>query len=492
MNFLKYLMLFLFTYPMYSFANTNVEQAMQAYKEKQYDQAAHILATHFNQINTSNAINKLKAALIFSKNLKLYQDIYQKSKTNQKKYLTALAHDSTENHSLFAKLYLAEILVSNKKFKEAETLLKEFIKAISPNNQYAHIANTNLAWISYAKNDIEKYHQYLDRVDKSRPLVALSIQHMQVQLTGKTRDSLKKTKEYEQAYLAENNALSSRFANYIIQAYLSYNDLQSAANIFSHLDQRQPSYVENLGKQKTLKFYDASLVDSIAKLYFELSKTLLKSVAKDPKYHDLAIFHLSELGLIRQGTKATEKYLAQVEKLKRLPKNMRSLTRIRSTTHQYLNGQHHRAYQAWQEMMNGFKTKPVQSADIVLMCIYLDANCPKIIKTAQVFAEDGQSNRFEALSTNVGRYYLQKRNHVKALRLFANALDRSKTKNLFTNDPMLLLNYAEALRLNKKFSESLQILFSLGKHFPILRQVQNAVQGEYLYSQRSNGFNYLY
>ncbi|MDX1812129.1 MAG: hypothetical protein R3240_09290, partial [Gammaproteobacteria bacterium] len=67
------------------------------------------------------------------------------------------------------------------------------------------------------------------------------------------------------------------------------------------------------------------------------------------------------------------------------------------------------------------------------------------------------------------------------------ALDRSAMNSLLANDPILLLNLAEAYRVNKKYSKALQVYFSLGQNFPVMRQVQDAVQGEYLFQQRSTG-----
>ena len=201
----------------------------------------------------------------------------------------------------------------------------------------------------------------------------------------------------------------------------------------------------------------------------------------------MAVFYLSDLELITSNKTSAKKFKESMLNLKRLPKSLAALRDIRQNGHAYLYGKTTRAHQAWEKAVNNAKNNPAVGAEAILMCLYLNASCPTIVQTARLKAENGRSKRFEDLNTNVGRYFLLKKENNKAVRLLENALDRSKADGILMNDPILLLNLAEIYRLEKRFSESLQIYFSLGQNFPILRQVQDAVQGEYLFRQRSNG-----
>jgi len=481
------ILVLLFIVPTLVSADVDINSAMKHYKEQKYDHAANVILNSVDDLKSTSIVNKLKTALIFSKNLKLYQDIYIKTKTNQKTYLETLVNEDLNQSSKYANLYLAEVHILNNELEKSKKLLENFLSNTPSTNTYYQIAELYLGWIAYLNNNKSKYNTIIGNLDRSNPIINLGVHFIEVLLTGITNDITGDIPKHELNYINGNEIVSSRYANYAMRHYLSQNNILEAANILKRLDQRRPSLVEKLSDTKIIRFYDVTLIDTVAQFYYELSKSLLQDVSKNNKYHDIAIFYLSELDLVRLNKKSAKKYWKAVDKLRRLPKNITTLTEIRSTTHGYLVGQTTRAFQAWQDAVNNFKNDPSQSADAVLMCLYLSANCPKIVQTAQLSAENGRSKRFEALSTNVGRYFLSKHHNTKALRLLESAMDRSNTNSMLANEAILLLNYAEALRLNKNFSDSLQILFSLGENFPIMRQIQDAVQSEYLFRQRSNG-----
>lgn len=487
MNILKLIIIGLLLWPAFASAEVDIKQAMSFYKEQKYDHAVNIILQNVSELKSSSVITKLKTALVFSKNLKLYQDIYIKSKINQKTYLNTLVKEDIKLSSKYAKLYLAEILILNKELLPAKKLLEEFSAGIPPTNTYYQISELYLAWIAYLNQNKAKYDLIIKNIDQSNPILEMAVHFLEVLLTGRTSDISDKIDIDEKNFIVNNEFVSSRYANYAMRHYLSQNKIVKAAEILKRLDQRKPSLVEKLSDTKIIRFYDVTLIDTVAEFYYAMSKSLLEDVSKNDKYHDLAVFYLSELDLVRLHKESAKKYWKAVDKLRRLPKNISNLTEIRSTTHGYLIGQTSRAFQAWQDAVNNFKNDPSQSADAVLMCLYLSAKCPQIVQTAQLSAENGRSKRFEALSTNVGRYFLSKDHNEKALRLLESAMDRSNTNSMLANEAILLLNYAEALRLNKNFSDSLQIFFSLGENFPIMRQIQDAVQSEYLFRQRSSG-----
>ena len=487
MQLLRILLIISVLTPVIANGNDNIKKAMSVYKEKKYDQAVNIILRTTPDLSVLSVTDKLKSALIFSKNLKLYQDIYRKSKSNQQTYLSTLVVDDTQNPSTYAKLYLAEVFILNDELDKADALLSDFSTTIANDDLHHQISQLYSSWIKFLKKDKSQYESMIKKIDKTQPLLNMAINFLNIQLKGNSTFDTESIKKFEPKFLIGNEIVSTRFANYAIKLYVNNGKLKEAQKILIRLNQQRPSYVENLSPIKILRFYEITLIDTIAEFYYNVSKSLLKDVSQDKKYHDMAIFYLSELDLVRLNMTTAKEYMNAVDKLRRLPKNISNLTEIRSTAHGYLLGQTSRARQAWQDAVNNFKNDPNQSSDAVLMCIYLSTNCPKIVQTAQLSAENGRSKRFEALSTNVGRYFLLRNHNNKALRLLSSAMDRSNTNSLLANDPLLLLNYADALRLNKNYAESLQIYFSLGENFPIIRQIQDAVQGEYLFRQRANG-----
>ena len=65
--------------------------------------------------------------------------------------------------------------------------------------------------------------------------------------------------------------------------------------------------------------------------------------------------------------------------------------------------------------------------------------------------------------------------------------DKSHKNRIEFNDPLMLVNLAEAYYYSKQFSESLEIFFEMSKQFPALRQIQVALQAVYSMEQKSAG-----
>jgi hypothetical protein len=65
--------------------------------------------------------------------------------------------------------------------------------------------------------------------------------------------------------------------------------------------------------------------------------------------------------------------------------------------------------------------------------------------------------------------------------------DKAYKNKIEVNDPLMLVGLAETYYRNKKFSESLEIYFEIGKQYPLVRQIQEAIQGIYSMEHQSAG-----
>jgi hypothetical protein len=75
----------------------------------------------------------------------------------------------------------------------------------------------------------------------------------------------------------------------------------------------------------------------------------------------------------------------------------------------------------------------------------------------------------------------------EALRHLEAARDKGNKNKIETNDPNFLLTLSYVYFTKALFPESLEILFSLGRKFTGLRQLQDAVQSVYSYKQKGSG-----
>ena len=472
--------------------NTHIDSAMNLYKSLQINKAASLLTVNVKDEKALGSIDKLKYALILDKNLSMYKDIYAKSLETQQIFLETLLTDKGKDRSKFASLFLTEVYILQKKYKDAEKQLDDFNTTKDINSEFTRITDIYRAWIAKASGNNAQFTSIKNTIKPDDALTAMAIDVMEILSTGKSQIDLNIVKSAENKYIDKEHIHSNRFKNYAIRIYSHRGELEHAKRLINGLDQRSPSYVEEITQFKLINFYEPSFIDSISSFYYQLAKSILTELEKDPKYHDMAIYYLSDLELIIANVNSAERFKEDMLNLKRLPKGLASLVDIRQNGHGFLYGKTTRAYQSWEKAVNNAKNNPALGAEAILMCIYLDATCPTIVQTARLKAENGRSKKFEGLNTNVGRYFLLKKENDIALRLLGNALDRGNADGILMNEPILLLNLAEIYRLNKRFSESLQIYFSLSQNFPVLRQVQDAVQGEYLFRQRSNGSNTVF
>jgi len=484
-------LLVLYSLPGYS-ANPHIDTAMGLYKKQEINRALNVLVNNVPDYQALDSLDKLKFAIITAKNLAMYRDIFEKSLSVQTVFLNSLVSDSSKDKSKFAPLFLTEVYILKNELELAQIQLDNFIKAQSKDNKFHAITNIYQYWLAVARKDKNRIARARSALDMSDPLTVMGVDVIQIMSTGKSTIDLSVVEKAQTMFVSGNVVKSSRFANYAIRIYSNRGKLSQASAIVSKLDQKHPSFIEEITQFKLINFYEPSMVDSLSSYYYQLGKFILGTLESDAKYHDMAIYYLSDLDLILANQTSAKRFKEEMLTLKRLPKGLASLRDIRQNGHGFMYGKTTRAYQAWEKAVNNAKNNPLLGAEAILMCIYLDANCPTIVQTARLKAENGRSQRFEGLNTNVGRYFLMKKEYIKAMRLLENALDRGKADGILMNEPILLLNLAEIYRINKRFSESLQIYFSLGQNFPILRQVQDAVQGEYLLRQRSTGSNNVF
>ena len=108
-------------------------------------------------------------------------------------------------------------------------------------------------------------------------------------------------------------------------------------------------------------------------------------------------------------------------------------------------------------------------------------------ETLKVLVLTGEGKAFSRVSFALGKYYLQKKDFVKAAFYMEAGRDKSNKNKIESNDPVMLVSLAKAYYRTKKFSEALEIYFEISKQFPAVRQIQIAMQGVYSMEQKSAG-----
>src|SRR5213079_1890255 len=93
--------------------------------------------------------------------------------------------------------------------------------------------------------------------------------------------------------------------------------------------------------------------------------------------------------------------------------------------------------------------------------------------------EAGEGKKTRPLNIALGQHYLWRRDYDRAVAYLEAGRDKSHKNRIEANDPVLLVNLAEAYYRSTQFSESLEIYFEMSQQFPVVRRLQEPLQGVY-------------
>ncbi len=113
--------------------------------------------------------------------------------------------------------------------------------------------------------------------------------------------------------------------------------------------------------------------------------------------------------------------------------------------------------------------------------------CAEIEPRAVRAAEAGERRKTAALNFALGTYHLRKGDLPRAVAYLESARDKAQKNRIEANDPVLLVNLAEAYYRTTQFSESLEIYFEMSQQFPVVRRLQEPLQGVYSMTHKSAG-----
>jgi uncharacterized protein HemY len=141
----------------------------------------------------------------------------------------------------------------------------------------------------------------------------------------------------------------------------------------------------------------------------------------------------------------------------------------------------------WERLSRKTQADPDLMAEILFACDRAGAGCQDIADRAAAVAEAGEGKRLRGLRLALGRHFLGRKEYAKAVATLEAGRDKGFKNKIESNDPELLAALAEVYYRVKKFSEAQEIYFEMGKSFPAVRQIQEALQGIYAREQKSPG-----
>jgi hypothetical protein len=444
--------------------------AMKLYEKRRYEQAARMLES----AKDAGAQAQLVLGMIYLRNADLHEAFARAAAAAELDYLDKLAKTAGEGRSRYARLYLAEALVASGNARAAARHFERVHADSSIDSRHRAIAAIALGLREPGAGAGDALEVRLARAA--------------AQGRGRVIDA-KSLKRVADAAAAEKN-LSPRARRYLIEIYLAAGVPEQALAVARAAELSAASYVEQFkaakGTAKSIAFYDLALLADLAQLYRELARRRLEQAAADPRMKPTAEHYLAEalsgLGELEQAAAMARSFIARPE----APAQYRDRSRARLALIAHRQGDRASAEGAWTALAERSSDAEVLAA-VVMACAGAGAPCAKALARAGQVAEADELRRNQRLNFALGAYWLRKQDPARAIAFMEAGRDKSNKNKIEANDPEMLAGLAEAYYRTKKFSEGLEIFFEMSQEFPVVRQIQEAVQGVYSMEQRAAG-----
>ena len=467
-------------------ADDPVDAAMKLYEKRRYEQATRVLEDALARLDAERrARAQLVLGMIYLRNADLHEALARTAAAAELDYLDKLLKTSSEGRSRYARLYLAEALLARGNAAAAGRHFEQVRTDAGVESQYRAIASVGLGSVLWARREAQRARGLWSgaggaaEITLARAAAQGRARVVDVKSLRRVADDASRVRES-----------SPRARRYLIEIYLAAGAPDQALAVARAADLGLASYVERFkvakGTAKSINFYDLPLLANLAQLYRELARNKLERAAADARMKPSAEYYLAEafssLGSGDEALRYVQAFLARPQ----APVQFRERARARQALIAHRQGRVAEAESAWTAMAEK-ASDPEVLADIVLGCADAQAQCGKVLARVGQVAEAGDGRRYQRLNFALGSYYLRKKDYTRAISYMEAGRDKSNKNKIEANDPEMLTGLAEAYYRTKKFSEGLEIFFEMSKEFPVVRQIQEAMQGVYSMEQRSAG-----
>jgi tetratricopeptide (TPR) repeat protein len=470
-------------------ADDVVTRAMKLYERRHYDEAARLVRADSASIEQGKkgSVN-LALGMIYFNNAVLHRELYQAAVVASQDYLKRLSVAQGPDRSRFVDLYFGEALVESGKVGAAVIHLKKISSSESVEPRYRAIAKVTLGLGYYQNNESSKATELWGVVDTSDLEVKAELAAAYSKAGLMDKDPSVMAEGILSEMKRSGKPLSLRMVKNLIAIYARGPGLtEKGLDLLNRSDLKAVSYREILGKSKVINFYDLSLLNDMATLCGRASLAYLEKAAADPKVKDAAEFYLGQacslFGSIEQSSKVTASFIATSQ----MPQQYKDRIRVWQGANLYVRNRKTDAMGLWDELARKQPEDPDLIAEILFACSRMKVECPGVVEKAAVMVEAGETKKFSLLNMAIGKYYLARLDHAKAVSYLEAGRDKSNKNKIESNDPVMLVSLADAYYRTKKFSEALEIYFEMSKQFPEVRQIQEAMQGVYAMEHKSAG-----
>lgn len=469
-------------------ADDVTDRALKLYEKHHYEEAAHLLGPELATMDISRqAAASLALGMIYLASAKLYRELHQTAIVIELDYLTQLSKQKSGSSSSYVNFYLGQALVEAGRPAEGATYLRRFADQQGVRSPMKPIADIELGIAFSRLKQIQKAEQQWSGLDTTKPEIKAALagayaaagaqQHKPVLMADSVMLEAKKPGFIPGAGMHRN----------LFKAYSQGGATVQALDLLGIIELKEASCVEDLGSSKTISFYDLGLLNDIAKTHLGAAVLYLEQASRDVKLGGISSYYLADAYLQQGNAELSLNAAARLRTEDKFPPQYRDNAQIQQAIALGKTGQKAEFAAIWQSLTDKSAENPSLLATLIQACTPARADCLKVEKLALAAVEKGEGKKFFSLNAALGKYYLLQKDYPKALLFMEAGRDKAYKNKIEVNDPVMLVGLAEAYYRNKKFSENLEIYFEIGKIYPLVRQIQEAMQGIYSMEHQSAG-----
>ena len=469
-----------------SAADDPVQRALKTFEKHRYEEGVRDLRAALPSLEQSKRSQaQLALGMLYLKDAELHRELHRSSAAVNADYLKRLAADRSRSRSRYSDLFLGLALIETGKADAATKPLEKFLAGIK-DPTFGAIAACALGRAAYLGGSKEKAVERWKGINAESPEVKTELAAAWSAAGAGDKNAPAICDQSIAAAGRKGGPGVTALSNCLI-VYARAGQVEKARDLLRSADLKAYSYRETMGRSKVLSFYDARLLDSLAEYYLAESVAALENAAQDTALRGIANYYLGEAHALAGDADLSLKATAVFLGAPQAPPQYKNRALVRQSEVQYRKGKRTEAIGAWDDLVRSNPSDPELLGDILLSCGRLAIECPHPAQAATVAAEKGEGRRFNAADIGLGRYYFGRKDYSRALTWLEAGRDKGNKNKIEFNDPVMLVDLAEAHYHSKKYSEALEIYFEMSKQFPQVRQIQEALQGIYSMEHKSAG-----
>lgn len=465
-------------------ADDAVTRAMKLYEKRQYQTVIQELPPALASLDAARRSSaQLALGMSYLRTAELYRALHAASVEAQSENLRRLTAARGPNRSRFAALYLGENLVEAGNPAAAIGAFEQFLAQPDLPAATRHIAQAGLGLALRQRQETAKAESAWQAAagdDKPEVQAALAAAYA----SAGQRD--KATRLAEQI-ARKTGSPAPRTTSALLRVYARTGQTGKGLELARQANLALPAQTEELGRSKSLTFYHAGMLADLAELCSQAAVTALEAASSDARLKVSADYYLidayTELGRHEAALKAVTGFLGQGQ----VPPLYRERARARHAGLLARQKRTSEAFVIWDELSQRQPPDADIGGEALMTCLRAQADCTRLVPRVTTLAETAEMRRAAGAHHALGHYHLARKDYGRALTHLEAARDKARKNKIEANEPLLLVDLAEAYYHTKKYSENLEIYFEMSKQFPAVRTIQEAMQGIYSVEHKSAG-----